>query len=118
MGWLVNADGRVLASLEVASDRRSRRRGLLGRDGVEGALLLTHTRSVHTFGMRFSLDVAFLDRNMTVIGTVRLAPNRIAVPRLRARSVIEADAGSFGRWGLHVGDELEARLVADDGPAA
>ena len=118
MGWLVNADGRVLASLDVASDRRSRRRGLLGRDGVEGALLLTRTRSVHTFGMRFALDVAFLDRDMAVIGIVRLAPRRLTVPRARARSVIEAEAGSFARWGLHVGDQLEARLSAGDGAPA
>ena len=61
MAWLVR-DGTVLASVEVARSRAARRKGLLGRDGIDGALLLTPARSVHTLGMRFDIDVAFLDR--------------------------------------------------------
>ena len=61
MGWLLR-DGEVLASLEVADTRAARRRGLLGRDGIDGALLLAPARSVHTFGMRFPIDVAWLRR--------------------------------------------------------
>ena len=60
VAWLLR-DGDVLASLEVAATRSARRRGLLGRDHLEGALLLERTRSVHTLGMRFPIDVAFLD---------------------------------------------------------
>ena len=52
MPWLVS-DGRVLASLEVADTRRTRRKGLIGRDGIEGALLITPARSIHPLGMRF-----------------------------------------------------------------
>ena len=73
MPWLLR-DGEVLASLEVADDRRARRKGLLGRDGIDGALLLVPARSVHSIGMRFPIDVAWLDGDLTVLRTVRLAP--------------------------------------------
>ncbi|RPI09277.1 MAG: DUF192 domain-containing protein, partial [Actinobacteria bacterium] len=65
MAWLVRG-GEVLASLEVADTRATRRKGMLGRDGIDGALLLVPARSVHTLGMRFDIDVAFLDRDGVV----------------------------------------------------
>lgn len=108
MGWLLR-DGKVLASLEVAADRPARRRGLLGRDALDGALLLTPARSVHSFGMRFPIDVAFCDRDLNVLRTVLLRRNRLTRPVAGARSVLEAEAGSFARWGLVVGDRLEVR---------
>jgi uncharacterized membrane protein (UPF0127 family) len=106
MGWLLR-DGEVLASLEVADTREGRRRGLLGRDGIEGVLLLVPARSVHTLGMRFPIDVAWLDAELNVLRTARLARHRLSRPVIRARVVLEAEAGSFARWGLQVGDQLE-----------
>jgi uncharacterized membrane protein (UPF0127 family) len=94
--------------VEVASTRRARRRGLLGRDGIDGALLLTPARSVHTIGMRFHLDVAYLSREGVVLEVARMARNRVGRPRLRARAVLEAEAGAFERLGLGVGDVVEA----------
>jgi uncharacterized membrane protein (UPF0127 family) len=102
-------EGEVLASLEVARSRRDRLQGLLGRDGIEGALLLEPARSVHTIGMRFPLDVAFCDADLTVVKVVRMGRHRMSLPVLRARSVIEAEAGSFARWELHPGDKLEVK---------
>lgn len=106
--WLLR-DGAVLATTEVAESLSARVRGLLGRSGLEGALLLTHTRSVHTMGMRFAIDVAFLDKELTVLDVVYLAPWRMALPRRHSRSVLEAQAGAFERWGLCAGDQLELR---------
>jgi uncharacterized protein len=106
--WLVS-DGRVLASAEVASASRDRRRGLLGRDGIDGALLLERVRWVHTIGMRFPIDVAYLDGGGQVLKTVRMGRHRVGVPVPRARSVVEAEAGAFARWDLHVGDVIEVR---------
>jgi uncharacterized membrane protein (UPF0127 family) len=57
--------------------------------------------------MRFALDVAFLDRDMAVVDTTCLVPWRITLPRRRCRTVIEAEAGAFERWGLRPGDLLE-----------
>jgi uncharacterized protein len=93
--------------VEVASTRRARRRGLLGRGGIDGALLLTPARAVHTLGMRFDLDVAFLDTDHRVLDIAHMRRNRIGAPRWRARSVLEAEAGAFDRWGLRVGDVVE-----------
>jgi uncharacterized membrane protein (UPF0127 family) len=106
--WLVRGTD-VLASLEVADDRRSRRKGLLGRDGIEGALLLRPARSVHTLGMRFAIDVAHLDVGCRVLHVTTMRPWRIGRPVRGARSVLEAEAGSFERWGLVVGDVVELR---------
>lgn len=108
MAWLVR-DGEVLASLEVAESLRERSRGLLGRDGVEGALLLRPARSVHTFGMRFPIDVAYCDADLRVVKVRTLVPNRLALPVLRSRAVVETEAGLMRRWELRPGDELEVR---------
>ena len=108
MPWLV-LDDKVLATVEVADSPRRRATGLLGRDGIDGALLLTPARSVHTLRMSFAIDVAFLDRDHVVVRTVTMAPNRVGWPSWRARSVIEAEAGSFERWGLRRGDQVEIR---------
>ena len=108
MAWLVR-DGDVLAAVEVAESFGSRLKGLLGRDGLDGALLLRPARSVHTVGMRFAIDVAFCDASMRVLATRTMRPYRMTVPRWKAKCVVEASAGAFERWGLRVGDELEVR---------
>ena len=109
MSWLLR-DGAVLASLEVADDVRTRSRGLMGRDTFEGAILLKPAMQVHTVGMRFPIDVAYLDRDLKVVAIVTgMRPRRLGRPRFGARAVVEAEAGAFERWGLRVGDELEVQ---------
>ncbi len=111
-GWLVR-DGQVLASVEVAMGRVAKARGLLGRDHLEGALVIPGRRSVHTFSMGFELDVAFLDGDGVVIRTLRLRRHRVTLPVWQARWVVEAEAGAFGEWELKVGDELEIQVTSD-----
>jgi uncharacterized membrane protein (UPF0127 family) len=106
MPWLVREDGEVLATLEIADSARARGRGLLGRDGIEGALYLAPARSVHTIGMRFPIDVAFVDKEMVVVRTVTMKRWRLGRPCLKAHGVIEAEAGTFAHWELKVGDQL------------
>jgi len=106
MAWLLR-DGDVLANVEVASSLAARSRGLLGKKSCEGALLLRHTRSVHTIGMRFAIDVAFLTNDLRVLDTATLPPYRIGLPRRGGRAVLEAEAGAFERWRLVPGDRLE-----------
>lgn len=108
MPWLIR-DSEVLAALEVAESRRARTRGLLGRDGIDGGLLIRPARQVHTFGMRFAIDVAFCTRDLVVVRTVFMPRNRVSRISLRANCVIEAEAGAFDRWRLRAGDELEVR---------
>lgn len=107
-GWLVCA-GRVLASAEVAVTQRQRRNGLIGRRDLDGAFVIDRCRWIHTVGMRFPIDVAFVDSEGIIIKTASMGRFRIGTPVLRARLVIEARRGAFERWGLHVGDVLEIR---------
>ena len=74
---------------------------------MDGALLLRPARSVHSFGMRFPIDVAWLDEELIVLRTTRLSRHRMTRAVLRSHSIVEAEAGAFARWGLAVGDQLE-----------
>ena len=93
----------------VADGRSSRRRGLLGRDHMEGALVLRPCRWIHTIGMRFPIDVAYLDEEGVVIKTMQMHRHRVGMPVWRGDHVIEAEAGAFARWGLRVGDVIDVR---------
>ena len=114
MAWLVH-NGKVLATVEVAESFRDRTRGLLGRDGIDGALLLRPAKSVHTFRMRFPIDVAFCDRELNVVRVVTVPRNRVTRPVLKAHVVVETEAGVMGHWGLRRGDRLEVRGDNDTG---
>lgn len=98
--------------LVVAASYRARRRGLLGRDGVEGAMLLTPCASVHTFRMRFAIDVAHLDRDLRVLAVCTMAPGRLGPVRPRSRHVLEAEAGAMAGWGLAAGVRVDVHQVA------
>ncbi|MDP9613174.1 uncharacterized membrane protein (UPF0127 family) [Streptomyces demainii] len=100
--------------LVIAASYRARARGLLGRDGLTGALLLTPASGVHTFRMRFAIDVAYLDRRLTVLDVHTLRPGRLGRPRLRSRHVLEAEAGALERWGVRRG----VRVAITPGPSA
>ena len=106
--WLLR-DGEVLAALETADSFKARLRGLLGRDGLDGALLIKPAKSVHTIGMRFPIDVAYCDKDLTVIATACMSRYRLGRPRLKSHCVIEAEAGAFERWRLKPGDQLELK---------
>ncbi|MFH8254592.1 DUF192 domain-containing protein [Streptomyces roseolus] len=112
----VGPGGGLEVGLEVAASYRARRRGLLGRDGIAGAMLLTPANSVHTLGMRFPIDVAYLDRRLRVLAVVTMRPGRLGLPRPRARHVLEAEAGAMARWGVRPGTRLT--LTADPTPGA
>ena len=108
MAWLLK-DDKVLAAVEVADSFAARLKGLIGRSDLDGAILLRPARSVHTVGMRFSIDVAYCDKEMRVLCTTTMAPFRVGRPRPKAHAVVEAKAGAFDRWGLKAGDTLELR---------
>jgi uncharacterized membrane protein (UPF0127 family) len=115
MAWLIS-EARVFASVEIAHDRRARMKGLLGRDGLDGALVIPSCHWVHTVGMKFPIDIAYVNADNVVIKTETLRRHRIGMPVSQARMVIEAQAGAFERWGLRVGDPLEIRDADPDLP--
>ncbi|MEU6544349.1 MULTISPECIES: DUF192 domain-containing protein [unclassified Streptomyces] len=95
--------GEVTVPLEIAASYRARTKGLLGRDSVDGAMLLTPAGSVHTVRMRMPIDVAYLDRRLRVIAVRTMPPGRLGLPRPRSRHVLEAEAGAMAGWGLRTG---------------
>lgn len=69
-------------------------------------MLLTKVSGVHTFRMRFTIDVAYLDRALRVVDVHTLQPGRLGRPRLRARHVLEAQGGAMAGWGVRRGVQL------------
>ncbi|WP_416977255.1 DUF192 domain-containing protein [Streptomyces sp. T028] len=102
--------GPVTVPLEIACSYRARTKGLLGRDALEGAMLLSPANSVHTFRMRMPIDVAYLDRRMKVLAVRTMPPGRLGMPRPRARHVLEAEAGAMAGWGVRVGVVVEVEV--------
>ena len=111
-------DGRAVADLAVAATRRARGRGLLGRDGIDGAIWLPGVRSVHTVGMRFAIDVAWVAPDGRVARVRTLVPGRVSGWSPRAAGVLEAEAGAFARWALEVGSAVDVDRVNGDGGGA
>jgi len=98
----------VALEVDVAATRATRRRGLLGREslGATEGLLLTPCKAVHTVGMRFAIDVIFIDRDGRAVRIVpALAPWRIAMSA-RAKAVIELAAGTAAAADIRIGDML------------
>jgi hypothetical protein len=99
----------VIEPLHVPHGMRARMRGLLGRDGLaEGeGMWFPHCRSVHTFGMRFAIDLVYLDRRFRVCKIVSdLRPARVSAC-LSASSVIELSSGGAHKLGLSLGTRLD-----------
>jgi uncharacterized membrane protein (UPF0127 family) len=103
--------------VRLADSPRSRRIGLLQRNKLEQGegLWIYPTQAIHTFGMRFPIDVAFLDRQLRVKRIYReLVPFRLTSLIWEARSVLELEAGSLASTGTMIGDELQFSLVEEN----
>ena|SRR5437016_3156364 len=109
---LLDDAGEVVVERCLVADRPwSRMRGLLGRASLPAGegLLLRPAGSVHTFFMRFPIDVVFLDRELEVVGVAaELRAWRMA-GRRGAKAALELAAGEAARRGIRVGERL--RLV-------
>lgn len=112
---LVTQRGQVVAArVHGAFDSATRKKGLLGRDGLaEGeALVIAPCNAVHTFFMRFPIDLVYLDREG---GVVKVKPNVRpwrADGCWRGFAVVELPAGSVNRTPLGPGDRLSV-VVTD-----
>jgi uncharacterized protein len=107
---LRRSDGTIVCERCTVADNPLRRmRGLLGRDGLESGegLLLRPASAVHTYFMRFAIDVVFLDRSLVVVGIADSVDPWKARSRKGAKAVLELPAGESERRGLAVGDRLE-----------
>jgi uncharacterized protein len=100
----------LIRTVEVADTLRLRLVGLLGRDtlGVGCAMHLSPCNCIHTFLMRFPIDLIFLSKSLQVTKLVWDVPaNRIVSGGLNAWSVLELGSGWFPRDALHIGETVE-----------
>jgi uncharacterized membrane protein (UPF0127 family) len=102
------AEHSLVSKARVATSMWSRFWGLMGRRSLpnDEGLLIVPCNSVHTFFMRFPIDVLFLDKDDHVLKvTSELRPFRVAVGR-GSRGVLEIAAGRAASVGVRVGDKM------------
>lgn len=96
--------------VKIASSFFARAKGLLGeRSLADGNALWIHScRSIHTWFMRFPIDVVFVDDRMRVRKVCEnVGPWRMTLPSPKLKSVFEMPAGTLSRLGpVDIGDEL------------
>ena len=100
---------------DIADTSAKRRTGLLRHSGLEPGegLWIVPCEAVHTFGMKFEIDVLFLSRKRKDTGLVKVVKIRPSMPKRRmsmslfAHSVLELPAGMAEKTGTQKGDELE-----------
>jgi uncharacterized protein len=96
-------------SAEIADDSATRRKGLLGRTGLDPGhgIWIIPCSAVHSLGMKFAIDVVYIDRKLKVL-KVRpaMAPWQMSIC-LFAHSVLELPSGTIDRTQTRTGDQLE-----------
>lgn len=102
----------IAADVKVANEYLSRLVGLLGQSrswsNGDRALWIIPSRGIHTIGMRFPIDVLFLDRGRTVVHLYKnLEPWRVSKVIMGARSVLELPAGTIAKTKTQIGDHVE-----------
>lgn len=104
-------NGEVLATrVSWAGTSEERRRGLLGRDhlGVDEGIYIVPCQWIHMFGMKFAIDVAFLDaRGRVLVVHHSLAPNRLSRIALRAEGALELASGRLAATQTRAGHVIE-----------
>ncbi len=98
------------AKLAVSSGQRMK--GLLGQDSLAAneALILKPCFSIHTFFMRFAIDVLFLDKNMQIVRLIQnMPPNRLSPIVWASKMAIELPAGKISQTNTQIGDTIEIK---------
>lgn len=122
-----NADRETVLgeAIEVAATSAQRAKGLLGRDALAAGegLLFKRCSSLHTFFMRFAIDIAFISKDGKALKLAHAVPPfRVCVAPLRAHYALELPAGSLQASGTKVNDMLrfddEYVATAEPLPAA
>jgi uncharacterized protein len=118
----LNTGAVVADNVAVADTRTTRAVGLLGRSGLnpgEG-LWIVPSRGVHTFWMRFAIDVLAIDDEGVVVDRVTaLKPWRLRLPRRGTAGVLELAAGALDATGTEMGHRIQfvVQSGAPDSPA-
>ena len=105
----------LATTLEPAFESKARNRGLLGRDGLPqgAALIIAPSNGIHTFGMRFPIDVIFAARDGRVLKIRHAMPRARIALAWKGFAVIEMAAGEAARCRLTAGETLSLALQSD-----
>ena len=99
----------IVSDLKEAAEFFQRLVGLMGRGRLENneGLWMARCKAIHTFFMRFPIDVVFLDRDFIVKKTVKgLRPFRPVVSCWHAQGVLELPEGTIDRAQIQIGDRV------------
>jgi uncharacterized membrane protein (UPF0127 family) len=99
----------VAGTLLTAFDSATRRKGLLGRDSLadDTAMIIAPSNAVHTFAMRFAIDIAFVAKDGRVLKVRRAVKPRRLAAAWGAFAVVELAAGALERSQTQKGDVLQ-----------
>lgn len=105
----VSEDSLLLNNVQLANNFFKRLKGLIGVRALSNnkGLIIRPCKSIHTFGMKINIDVAFIDKNNRVIKIIEDMEQKKLSPIVKgSKYVIEAKAGKFKRT-LRVGNEIK-----------
>lgn len=111
---LTHSDGQIVChKMTAATNVFSRMLGLMFSAGLPDCdgFLISPCNSIHTFFMRYSLDILFLDKDFKIVKAIYgLAPWRMTWIYFKSRHVLEMKAGTM-KVGMNAGDKLEAICI-------
>ena len=102
----------IASQAQMATSLAQRTKGLLGRLSLakNEAMVLKPCSSIHTFFMRFPIDVLFVDRQMRIIRLItNMPPNRLSPIAWASIMAIELPAGKIGQTNTQAGDHIEIK---------
>jgi uncharacterized membrane protein (UPF0127 family) len=104
----IGSGAEIATSVTGAFDSATRRRGLLGRDAMAAgeALIIAPSNAIHTFFMRFDIDVAFVRRDGRIVKLRQSMPPWRLAFAIGAFAVVETPAGAFSSAGTAAGDTV------------
>lgn len=86
--------------------------GLIGKERPESLLIKTRF-GIHTFGLKFPIDVLILDKfNKVALTKKNLVPNRIFIWNPKYGQVIELPSGTIKKKKIGINDSIEVRFLA------
>ncbi|BAW92446.1 hypothetical protein CHIBA101_0580 [Actinomyces sp. Chiba101] len=98
----------------TARTRAERNKGLLGTDGIAGALWIPRCNWIHCFGMKYALDVLYLSRTGRVVAMTTHRPGCMGAPRVSATSVVEMEEGQAKALGIQRGSVITTTEIPTD----
>ncbi len=97
--------------VKEARNLREKIIGLIGKEKPASLLIKTHF-GIHTFGLKFPIDVLILNKNNKVVSLKKsLKPNRIFLWNPAYEKVLELPEGTINEKGLKIGRKLNLKLL-------